>query len=104
MPEPRDLGGAPIVNFGGNVSFTPRHRYAPRSEAEVLEVLDRHAGGTIRVVGSLHSWSDDTVCDDVILDLCHFDRVTVETRDGETWATVGGGCVLSEVLARLRTA
>jgi FAD/FMN-containing dehydrogenase len=104
MAEPRDHGGTPIVNFGGNVSFTPRHRYAPRSEAEVLEVLDRHAGGAIRVVASLHSWSDDTVCNDVTLDLCHFDRVTVETRDGETWATVGAGCVLADALARIRAA
>jgi FAD/FMN-containing dehydrogenase len=102
MPEPRDEGGTPLVNFGGNVAFTPRHRYAPRSEAEVLEVLDRHAGGMIRVVASLHSWSDDTVCDDVLLDLCHFDQVEVETRGGEIWATVGAGCVLSDALARLR--
>jgi FAD/FMN-containing dehydrogenase len=104
MAEPRDEGGTPIVNFGGNVSFTPRHRYAPRSEAEVLEILDRHAGGAIRVVASLHSWSDDTVCDDVILDLRHFDRVAVEARDGETWATVGAGCVLADALANLRAA
>src|ERR1051325_4157800 len=69
MAKPRHQGAAPIVNFGGNVSFTPRHRYAPRSEREVLELLDRHAGGTIRVVASLHSWSDDIVCDDVVVDL-----------------------------------
>ncbi|TMQ20123.1 MAG: FAD-binding protein [Deltaproteobacteria bacterium] len=104
MAGPRDDGGTPIVNFGGNVAFTPRHRYAPRSEAEVLAVLDRHAGGTIRVVASLHSWSDDVVCDDVILDLRHFDRVVVETRDGETWATVGAGCVLGDALAQIRAA
>jgi len=69
MAETQDTDGPPIVNFGGNVSFTPRHRYAPHSEAEVLEILDRHAGGTIRVIASLHSWSDDTVSDDVIVDL-----------------------------------
>jgi hypothetical protein len=62
-------------------------------------VLDRHAGGTIRVVGSMHSWSDDTVSDDVILDLRQFDQVAIETRDGEIWATVGAGCVLSDALA-----
>lgn len=104
MSEPRHRGAAPIVNFGGNVSFTPRHRYTPRSEREVLELLDRHAGGTIRVVASLHSWSDDIVCDDVVLDLRHFDRVAVETRDGEIWATVGAGCVLADALARIRAA
>lgn len=104
MAEPRDEGDAPIVNFGGNVVFTPRHRYAPRSEAEVLEVLDRHAGGTIRVIASLHSWSEDMVCDDVILDLRHFDQVAIETRDGETWATVGAGCVLADALVEIRAA
>ena len=102
MVDLRDDGGTPIVNFGGNVSFTPRHRYAPHSEAEVLEVLDRHAGGAIRVVAALHSWSDDTVCDDVILDLQHFDHVRLETTGGQTWATVGAGCVLTDVLAQLR--
>src|SRR3954469_19268318 len=85
MPEPRDEGATPLVNFGGNVAFAPRHRYTPGSEAEVLDVLDRHAGGMIRVVGSLHSWSDDTVSDDVILDLRSFDQVAVETRGDEIW-------------------
>src|SRR5205814_343790 len=74
MAESRDQGATPLVNFGGNVAFAPRHRYTPSSEAEVLEVLDRHAGGTIRVIGSLHSWSDDTVSDDAILDLRLFDQ------------------------------
>jgi hypothetical protein len=35
--------GQPIANFGGNVRFTPRHFYTPRSAAEVLALLDRHA-------------------------------------------------------------
>ncbi len=104
MAEPRDEGATPLVNFGGNVAFTPRHRYAPSSEAEVLEVLDRHAGGTIRVVGSLHSWSDDTVSGDVILDLRSFDGVAVDTRGDEIWATIGAGCVLADALAQLRAA
>jgi len=100
----RDQGATPLVNFGGNVAFKPRHRYTPSSEAEVLEVLDRHAGGTIRVIGSLHSWSDDTVSDDAILDLRLFDQVVVETRGDEIWATIGAGCVLSDALAQLRAA
>lgn len=104
MAELLDPGATPVVNFGGNVVFTPRHRYTPSSEAEVLEVLDRHAGGTIRVIGSLHSWSNDTVSDDVILDLRLFDQVAVETRGDEIWATIGAGCVLSDALAQLRAA
>lgn len=104
MAEPRDEGATPLVNFGGNVTFTPRHRYAPGGEAEVLAVLDRHAGGTIRVVGSMHSWSDDIVSDDVILDLRQLDGVAVETRGDEIWATIGAGCVLADALAQLRAA
>jgi FAD/FMN-containing dehydrogenase len=104
MSQPRDELDAPIVNFGGNVAFSPRHRYAPGSEAEVLELLDRHAGGRIRVIGSLHSWSEDAVCDDVILDLHRFDQVAIEHRDGEIWATIGAGCVLGDALAQLRAA
>jgi FAD/FMN-containing dehydrogenase len=99
MAEPRDQGATPLVNFGGNVAFAPRHRYTPSSEAEVLEVLDRHAGGTIRVIGSLHSWSDDA-----ILDLRLFDQVAIETRGDEIWATIGAGCVLTDALAQLRAA
>src|ERR1041384_325307 len=102
MAESRDQDATPLVNFGGNVAFAPRHRYPPSSEAEVLEVLDRHAGGTIRVIGSLHSWSDDTVSDDVILDLQLFDQVAIETRGDEIWATIGAGCVIADALAQLR--
>src|SRR5437773_206903 len=72
-----------IANFGGNIRFRPRHYYAPRTEEEVLEILDRHADGNIRVVASLHSWSPAAVCEDVIVDLRHFDRVQL-TRDRVT--------------------
>ena len=48
-----------IANFGGNIQFTPRHFYAPITEAEVLDILDRHAAGKIRVVGATHSWSPE---------------------------------------------
>jgi FAD/FMN-containing dehydrogenase len=96
--------GERITNFGGNVSFVPRHRYAPRSEAELCEVLDRHAGGAIRVIASLHSWSEDAVSPDVVVDMRHFDAVTVEARDGTTWATVGAGAVLRDVIAKVRAA
>ena len=64
----------PITNFGGNIRFTPRHRYAPTTEAEVLKLLDRHADGRVRVAGALHSWSPAVVTDDALIDLRHFDR------------------------------
>src|SRR5262249_14532694 len=91
-----------VVNFGGNVRFTPRHVYAPVTEAEVLQILDRHAHGKVRVVGALHSWSPAAVSDDALVDLRHFDGVEVHRgADGAVWATVGGGCRIKHLLRKL---
>jgi FAD/FMN-containing dehydrogenase len=92
----------PITNFGGNLRFTPRYRYAPTTEAEVLNLLDKHAGGRVRVVGALHSWSPAMVTDDALIDLRHFDRVAVEQEpEGKVWVTVGGGCRIKHLLREL---
>jgi FAD/FMN-containing dehydrogenase len=93
-----------LTNFGGNVSFVPRHYYTPRDEREVLAVLDRHAGGHVRAIGSLHSWSDIAATDDAIVDLHHFTAVTTADRDGELWATIGGGCRLGPLLRAIHNA
>lgn len=91
-----------IVNFGGNVRFTPRHLYAPRTEAEILAILDRHAHGKIRVVGALHSWSPAVVSEDALVDLRHLDRVEVQHgAAGEVWVTAGGGCRIKNLLQKL---
>src|SRR5579872_1078179 len=96
-PETRE-----VVNFGGNVRFTPDRYYKPQTEDEVLEILDRHAGEQIRVVGSRHAWSEAIVSPDVVVDVRHFNRVDItQTPSGETWATVGGGCRISRLLAEL---
>jgi FAD/FMN-containing dehydrogenase len=92
----------PTTNFGGNIHFTTRHFYAPSTEAEVLEILDRHARGKVRVVGALHSWSPAIVSEDVLVDLRHFDSVLVRRgTDGAVWATVGGGCRIKRLLHKL---
>jgi FAD/FMN-containing dehydrogenase len=92
----------PIVNFGGNVRFTPRCQYAPSTEAEVLQVLDRHAHGKVRVMGALHSWSPTAATDDALIDLRHFDSVDVEQKPGgDVWVTVGGGCRIKDLLREL---
>lgn len=88
----------PVTNFGGTVTFTPRRLYAPTTEAEVLDVLDRHARGKVRVVGARHSWNDGIVTDDALIDLRHFDSVAV-AADGT--ATVGGGCRIKHALRKL---
>jgi FAD/FMN-containing dehydrogenase len=74
----------------------------PRTENEVLEILERHAGEQIRVVGSRHAWSDGIISHDVILDLRHLKQVEIsETPEGEVWATVGGGCQIKCLLDEL---
>ncbi|MBI3821909.1 MAG: FAD-binding protein [Planctomycetes bacterium] len=91
-----------IINFGGNIRFTPERLYTPSSDAEVLTILDRHAHGKIRVVGSLHAWSPLVPSDEALVDLRHFDRVEVDRdADGVVWATVGGGCKIKHLLRKL---
>ena len=95
--------GEPITNFGGNVRFVPRCHYTPRTELEVLEILDRHHQDRVRVMASLHSWSAVAVSDDVLIDVRYLDHVAVETgEDGSTWARVGGGCTLKRLLVELQ--
>ena len=92
----------PVTNFGGNVRFAPRHAYEPRTEAEVLEILDRHAGGKVRVVGALHSWNPGVVTDDALIDLRHFKSVRVErSADNSVSVVVGAGCRVKHLLDEL---
>jgi len=88
-------------NFGGNEVWEAQ-RYQPASEAEVLEILDRHRHVRIRAAGSLHSWSDIALCLDVSLDLRRLDTIRVHERDGVTLARVGAGCTLQALLDRLQ--
>lgn len=88
------------TNFGGNQSWRS-HCYQPASEAEVLEILQRHAAGRIRPVGSGHSWSDIAVCDDVSLDMGKFNDVRLYEKEGNKLVRVGAGCRLQTLLDRL---
>lgn len=88
-------------NFGNNVRVMPRKYYAPRTEVELLAILDAHADGRIRVVASKHAWSDAIVSDDALIDLRHFQAIRLHQRDGETWTAVGGGCRIKSLLAEL---
>ena len=92
-----------IVNFGQNIRFAPREYYEPKTEAELLAILREHNAGTIRVVGSLHSWSENFVSDDALLNLRHFNAVKVHADQGEWTVTVGGGCQVKDLLAQLQT-
>ena len=87
-----------IQNFGRNVIFEPKSYYEPRDEAEVLALLAKHAGETIRVVGSKHGWSDGIVSKDVVLSLCHFDEMKLIQDGDQTEVVVGGGCQIKHLL------
>ena len=88
-------------NFGRNLSIAPRSMYTPKSEQEVIEILDQHRGRRIRCVGRLHSWSDVLQCDDVLLDLRHLDDVQVTATGNSVLTRAGGGCQIKHLLAEL---
>jgi FAD/FMN-containing dehydrogenase len=88
-----------MENFGGNVTFQPRAAYRPRSEEEVLKILADERGKRIRAIGRLHSWSQATVADDVLLDLRRLNSIEV-SRD-RTSAMIGAGCQVKQVLWEL---
>ncbi len=90
-----------VTNFGKNVSFETKHYYAPESEDEVLELLERHRGRKIRVIGRLHSWSEVTVGEHVVLDLQKMNDVRVEQRSGEPWAIIAGGAQIKHIVREL---
>lgn len=78
--------------------FSPKYLYNPSSEKEVLDILNRHKDAKIRVRGSLHAWSDVVSSEDVIIDLKNIKNIIVEKdKNGDSWTTVSGGCVLSEL-------
>ena len=77
-----------VANFGGNQRWYTRC-YAPASEAEVLDILTRHVGGTIRVTGSGHSWSDIAANSDIALDLSALNSVTPIKTNGLDLVRVG---------------
>lgn len=94
---------ATYTNFGGNFRFTPRCAYTPSSETEVLEILRHHRDENIRAVGSLYSWSEVAKTEAVLVSLAHFTEIELDDQDDGLMITVGAGCTLREILARLRT-
>ena len=98
------VNNSAIRNFGGNLCFTPRGLFVPTTEAEVLEILDRHAKGKVRVVGALHSWSPLVVCEDALM-ICTL-TAWKSSRGNDVCAvraTVGGGCRIMDMLRKLHS-
>ena len=69
-----------------------------RPQAEVLDILARHAGETIRVLGSKHSWSNIAADAAVSIDMSRLDGVELIERNGEPVVRVGAGCRLQDLL------
>lgn len=85
-----------VVNFGGNIRFRPRRRYAPRSEDDVLRILRRHRDGTIRAVGAGHSWNRGIETPDALVDLRRIRHVRIHGQG--TLVTAGAGCRIGALL------
>lgn len=90
------------LNFGRNITLRPRSFYTPKSEREVIEILERHKGERIRCVGRLHSWSRVLQCNDVLLDLRCLDGVQLDCCGDPMTARVGAGCQIKHLLDALQ--
>jgi FAD/FMN-containing dehydrogenase len=88
-----------VKNFGHNVTVAPAVFEVPADPNAVLACLEQHRGRNIRVIGSLHSWSEVAVGKDVVLDLRRLDSITLSpTADGQIQAEIGAGCTIDRVL------
>ena len=92
-----------ITNYGGNQGWYSSY-YTPASEAELLDIVARHSGVTIRAIGSGHSWSDTAANSDIALDMSAFNSVTTVKLNGNDLVRVGAGCRLQDLLDRLHAA
>ena len=88
-------------NFGRNRVLQPSAAYTPADEQEVLEILNRHHGQSIRAVGRLHSWSEAILGEGVQLDLRRLNDVVLEPAGDQFVATVGAGCQIKRLLKEL---
>ncbi len=90
------------TNFGQNLQIAPQHFYTPKSDSEIIGILNRHKGQRIRCVGRRHSWSKVLESDDVLLDLRNFNGVEPEENAGKMSVRVGAGCQVKRLLAELK--
>jgi FAD/FMN-containing dehydrogenase len=90
-----------VQNFGGNVCFRPSVYFVPRSEADVLKILESHRGRSIRAIGKLHSWSEAPRSDQVVIDMQCLNHVRVEQDSSGMCASIGAGCQIKRALDEL---
>jgi len=87
------------VNFGGNQRWYARV-LRPTSEAELLDILARHGGSTVKALGAGHSWSGIGADSDIAIDMSALAGVEALTADA-SMVRVGAGCRLQDLLDRL---
>ena len=88
------------LNFGRNVQIDSDSYFTPKTEAEVLAILNQVKGRSIRCMGRLHSWSQVLDSPDVLLDLSHLD--SVRPNSGVAMSVdVGAGCQIKRLLSEL---
>jgi FAD/FMN-containing dehydrogenase len=94
-------------NWSGSVDAAPATVYEPATEAELVEVVERHAPeDTVRAVGAGHSFTRLGETDDVLVSMAELTGVEsvdreVGTADGGGRATVLAGTRLEEMNAAL---
>jgi len=67
----------------------------------LIDILENHKNGKIRVVASKHSWSSLIETEDVLIDMSHFDYVKIHEKNHEISVTVGAGCKVKKLLKEL---
>jgi len=87
-----------IVNYGGNVVFSPALIEYPESAAELAAIVRRAT--KLRVVGSAHSWSRGIVTDDTLVSLDRMARV-IEVDVVNLRVTVQAGIKLKALIEAL---
>lgn len=87
-----------ISNFGQNVTFSPKYTYKPKSEQDVLDILNKHKNGKIRAMGSLHAWSMSVKSDDVFINTELLNKIEILEENGEKIVSVQGGCKLENLI------
>ncbi|HEY0220893.1 MAG TPA: D-arabinono-1,4-lactone oxidase [Candidatus Paceibacterota bacterium] len=85
-------------NFGKNVNFSPKYFYEPKTEIDVLEILNKHKNGQIRAIGSGHAWSHAIESQDAFVDLKNLNEIKIISENGKDSVSVGGGCKLEHLL------
>jgi L-gulonolactone oxidase len=88
-------------NYGHNVIYSPKHFYEPKTEQDVLTILERHKKGRVRVQSTGHSWSEIVGADAALVRMTHFSSVAIEQSASGPVARIGAGAILQDILDTL---